>query len=210
MTLSEQQILVVDDDEDVRDSLCALLRSAGFAVRDFSSAHALLAEGPLPGACLIADIRMPDMDGLTMQEELTKRGSRLPVIIVTGHGDVPLAVRAMKAGAVDFIEKPYNDEAILESVRRAIDLKRLAPRLPEEEAASIQLIDGLTPRERDVLEHVIAGRPNKLIAFELGISPRTVEIHRAHLMDKMNAGSLPELVRVAFAAGIVPARGMQD
>lgn len=206
----EQQILIVDDDADVRDSLCALLQSAGFAVRDFASARALLDEENLTGACLIADIRMPDIDGLTMQEELTKRGSVLPVIIVTGHGDVPLAVRAMKAGAVDFIEKPYDDEDLLASVRRAIDTARLVPRLPEVEAASIELIEGLTPRERDVLEHVIAGRPNKLIAFELGISPRTVEIHRAHLMEKMKAGSLPELVRVAFAAGVVPARGMQD
>ena len=210
MTISEQHVLIVDDDDDVRDSLCALLQSAGFAVRDFSSARALLDEEDLTGACLIADIRMPDMDGLTMQEELTKRGSTLPVIIVTGHGDVPLAVRAMKAGAADFIEKPYDDEDLLASVRRAIDLKRLAPRLPEAEAAGIELIDGLTPRERDVLEHVIAGRPNKLIAFELGISPRTVEIHRAHLMEKMKAGSLPELVRVAFAAGVVPARGTQN
>ena len=210
MTISEQHVLIVDDDDDVRDSLCALLQSAGFAVRDFSSARALLDEEDLTGACLIADIRMPDMDGLTMQEELTKRGSTLPVIIVTGHGDVPLAVRAMKAGAADFIEKPYDDEDLLASVRRAVDLKRLAPHLPEAEAAGIELIDSLTPRERDVLEHVIAGRPNKLIAFELGISPRTVEIHRAHLMEKMKAGSLPELVRVAFAAGVVPARGTQN
>tara|TARA_R110000868_G_scaffold242393_1_gene497880 strand:+ start:4511 stop:5143 length:633 start_codon:yes stop_codon:yes gene_type:complete len=209
MTAPEHQILIVDDDADVRDSLCALLMSAGFAVKDFSSARELLAEGELQGSCLIADIRMPDMDGLTMQEELTKRGSTLPVIIVTGHGDVPLAVRAMKAGAVDFIEKPYDDEDLLQSVRRAIEHKRHAPTLPDIEAAGIELIDGLTPRERDVLEHVIAGRPNKLIAFELGISPRTVEIHRAHLMEKMKAGSLPELVRVAFAAGVVPAPGTQ-
>ena len=190
MTAPEQQILIVDDDADVRDSLCALLMSAGFAVRDFSSARDLLAEAELQGCCLIADIRMPDMDGLAMQEELTKRGSLLPVIIVTGHGDVPLAVRAMKAGAVDFIEKPYDDEDLLQSVQRAIEHKRRAPTLPDVEAAGIALIDGLTPRERDVLEHVIAGRPNKLIAFELGISPRTVEI-------------------VAFAAGVVPAPGTQ-
>lgn len=210
MTSHDEQILIVDDDEDVRDSLRALLKSAGFSVRAFASALALLEDGNAVGGCLIADVRMPDMDGLALQEELNKRGSTVPVIIVTGHGDVPLAVRAMKSGAIDFIEKPYDDEVLLESVKRALSVRHSKPTIPKDEAASVLLIDDLTPREREVLEHVIAGRPNKLIAFELGISPRTVEIHRAHLMEKMRARSLPELVRIAFAGGVVPAPGTND
>jgi two-component system response regulator FixJ len=202
---SETKVFIVDDDADVRDSLRALLESADLSVADYGSARAFLA-APAPGAgCLIADIRMPDMDGLELQEELVKRGSGLPVIVVTGHGDVPLAVRAMKAGAVDFIEKPYDDELLLESVRRALDMGIARPKSPEVDPAIAGLIVSLTPREREVLEHLIAGRPNKVVAFKLGISPRTVEIHRAHLMEKMQVRSLPELVRVALAAGVDPA-----
>lgn len=191
----------------MRDLLRALLEFADFSVADYGSAKAFLAApAPAPGAgCLIADIRMPDMDGLELQEELVKRGSGLPVIVVTGHGDVPLAVRAMKAGAVDFIEKPYDDELLLESVRRALDMGGMRPKSPEVDPAIAGLIASLTPREREVLEHLIAGRPNKVVAFKLGISPRTVEIHRAHLMEKMQVRSLPELVRVALAAGVDPA-----
>jgi two-component system response regulator FixJ len=203
---TEITIFIVDDDADVRDSLRALLESADFDVADYDSAKAFLA-APVPrGGCVIADIRMPDMDGLEMQEELAKRNIEVPVIVVTGHGDVPLAVRAMKAGAADFIEKPYDDEVLLGSVRRAL-ASGAAQRKQDVDPATMQLIASLTPREREVLEHLIAGRPNKVIAFELGISPRTVEIHRAHLMDKMRVRSLPELVRVALAAGVVPADG---
>src|SRR5690606_18283282 len=160
---------------------------------------------PGRGACLVADIRMPDMDGLALQEELGRRKIGLPVIIVTGHGDVPLAVRAMKAGAIDFIEKPYDDEQLLASVDRA----RAMSDSQRAEAASAQLagerIAVLTPREREVLVHLVAGQPNKVIAHELGISPRTVEIHRAHLMEKMQARSLSDLVRIAMTAGVLPA-----
>ena len=204
--MPEIPVLIVDDDPDVRESLRALLETYGFAVRDFDSARKILADPKIAeGACLIADIRMPDMDGLQLQEELTKRQIGLPVIVVTGHGDVSLAVRAMKAGAVDFIEKPFDGELMLESVRRAIALSketRSQAALAEAAQSHIAL---LTQRERQVLEHLVAGRSNKVIAYELDISPRTVEIHRAHLMEKMQARSLSELIRMALAAGIAPA-----
>lgn len=196
-------VFIVDDDADVRDSLRALLESAGFAVEDYDSATGFLAGMSLDdGACLVADIRMPDMDGLTLQEELVRRQANLPVIIVTGHGDVPLAVRAMKAGAIDFIEKPYDDELLLSSVRRAREqsLNRQAKSSNAKEAET--RVASLTAREREVLEHLVAGQPNKVIAHELGISPRTVEIHRAHLMEKMQARSLSDLVRLALTAGV--------
>ncbi len=201
--MPDATVFVVDDDADVRDSLRALLEASGFAVEDFDSATAFLDKvSERRGACLVVDVRMPDMDGLTLQEELVKQGVGLPVIIVTGHGDVPLAVRAMKVGAIDFLEKPYDDEKLLASVRRAQEMSE--SRLSE--ASNLQEATGriaaLTPREREVLEHLVAGRPNKVIAHELGISPRTVEIHRAHLMEKMQARSLSDLVRIALTAGI--------
>ena len=204
-----EPILIVDDDADVRDSLRALLESAGFEVRDFDSAKAVLADGGVAkGACLIADIRMPDMDGLTLQEELVRQKIGLPVIIMTGHGDVPLAVRAMKAGAVDFIEKPFDDELLLQSIKQALELRKESrgqASLAQTAAARIAL---LTDRERQVLECLVAGKANKVIAYELDISPRTVEIHRAHVMEKMQARSLSDVVRMALAAGLSPpARG---
>jgi two-component system response regulator FixJ len=201
-------ILIVDDDADVRDSLRALLESAGFEVRDFDCAKAVLAEGALTnGACLIADIRMPDMDGLTLQEELVNRRVGIPVIIVTGHGDVPLAVRAMRAGAVDFIEKPFDDELLLKSIERALQVgKENRNQASFAEAATARVAE-LTDRERQVLERLVAGQPNKVIAYELDISPRTVEIHRAHVMEKMQARSLSDVVRLALAAGVgLPAK----
>ena len=198
-------ILIVDDDADVRDSLRALLESAGFDVRDFDSAKAVLADVTIAqGACLIADIRMPDMDGLALQEELVNRKVGLPVIIVTGHGDVPLAVRAMRAGAVDFIEKPFDDELLLQSINQALQLRKESrgqASLAQTAAARIAL---LTERERQVLECLVAGKANKVIAYELDISPRTVEIHRAHVMEKMQARSLSDVVRLALAAGLSP------
>ncbi|HWI29726.1 MAG TPA: response regulator FixJ [Stellaceae bacterium] len=198
------RIFVVDDDEAVGDSLQLLLQSAGFPrIVVYASAREFLAEAqPSPGECLLLDVRMPDMDGLELQEELNRRGFKLPVIIMTGHGDVPIAVRAMKAGASDFLEKPFSDELLLDCVRRA--RAHAAETLRERDEANEikRRIETLTPRERDVLRGMIAGRPNKLIAHELGISPRTVEIHRARVMDKMEARSLSALVRMALAAGI--------
>lgn len=200
----EPRIFVVDDDEAIRDSLQLLLQSAGFPrIAVYASAREFLAEAkPGPGECLLLDVRMPDMDGLELQEEMNRRGLALPVIVMTGHGDVPIAVRAMKAGASDFLEKPFSDELLLDCVRRA--RAHAAETLRERgDADEIRRrIETLTPRERDVLRGMIAGRPNKLIAHELGISPRTVEIHRARVMDKMAARSLSALVRMALAAGI--------
>jgi two-component system response regulator FixJ len=201
---SEQKIFIVDDDPGVRRSLRALLESANFQVQDFPSAKAFLAGDIKSGSCLIADIRMPEMSGLELQDELIKRGIEMPVIIVTGHGDVPLAVRAMRAGAIDFIEKPFDDEILLASLRKALDVGRFQRNRSAETQQALELISQLTPRERQVLEQLVAGRSNKLAAYELSISPRTIEIHRARIMDKLNARSLSDLVRTALAASSPP------
>ena len=203
--MSDLVVLIVDDDADVRESLRALLESAGYPVREFDNANKVLADSTISqGACLIADIRMPDMDGLQLQEELNRRRIGLPVIIVTGHGDVPLAVRAMKAGAVDFLEKPFDGEFMLDTVRRALALSEQT----RDEAALAQLATSrvalLTPREKQVLEHLVAGHSNKIIAYELAISPRTIEIHRGHLMQKMQARGLSNLIQMALVAGVGP------
>jgi two-component system response regulator FixJ len=199
--MADEIVFVVDDDADARDSLCALLESAGVAAEAHASARDFLgAYRPGRPACLIADIRMPDMDGLELQEELNRRNAGLPVIVVTGHADVPLAVRAMKAGAVDLIEKPFDDVLLLATVKRALAQAQGA----REQAAAVEAakarIASLSARERQVLEFLVAGQPNKIIAFELGISPRTVEVYRANVMTKMQAGSLSELVRMALTA----------
>jgi two-component system response regulator FixJ len=197
----EQLVFVVDDDGDVRDSLQVLLEAADFKVRSFGSAKAFLEDEDARHGCLIADIRMPDMSGLELQEEIIRRKMELAVIVMTGHGDVPLAVRAMKAGAIDFLEKPFDDETMLASVRRALVAGSQARSRSAETRAARELLATLTPRERSVLDKLVQGRSNKITAHELGISPRTVEIHRAHIMDKMEASSLSDLVRVVLMAG---------
>ncbi len=195
----EETVFVVDDDADVRDSLASLLSSANFRVETFDSARAFLSSDALSRqGCLVADVRMPDMDGLELQEELGRRKSKLPVIIITGHGDVPLAVRAMKAGAVDFLEKPFEEERLLTSIRRAYAAGSAAQSQAKAVEAVSARIAQLTGREREVLSLVVAGRANKEIARALNISPRTVEIHRAHVMEKMEADSLAELVRLTM------------
>jgi len=191
---------VVDDDADVRDSLRALLESHEYAVETYDSAKSFLRSLNPAGNCAIVDIRMPEMDGLELQSEMARTGIDLPVIVITGHGDVPLAVRAMKAGAADFVEKPFSDDVLLDSIRRALRIGHQARVRRAEVAAARSLIAALTPRERNVLDRLIAGRSNKATASELGISPRTIEIHRAHIMDKMNARSLSDLVRIALIA----------
>ena len=202
---NETPIFVVDDDDAVRDSLKALLEAEGLSVETYASGQAFLdSYDPSRRACLLLDVRMPDMTGLELQQKLAARPHKLSIIIITGHGDVPMAVKAMKAGAVDFIEKPYSDGTILESVNDA--LQSGAPgagkgTAGEETAARIAL---LSRRERQVLDQLIIGQQNKMIAYELGISPRTVEIHRARVMAKMQAKSLSQLVRMALTAGIDP------
>jgi two-component system, LuxR family, response regulator FixJ len=198
--MNEEYVFVVDDDADIRDSMRLLLEVVGFKVRNYTSARQFLDDDSPKQGCLVADIRMPDMSGLELQEEVAKRHLDLPVIIMTGHGDVPLAVRAMKAGAVDFLEKPFDDEKMLSSVRRALEIGSRARSRNAEAIAAKSLLASLTPRERGVLDKLVQGRSNKVVAYELGISPRTVEIHRAHIMGKMEASSLSDLVRVVLAA----------
>ena len=198
--MSDEYVFVVDDDADIRDSMRLLLEVAGFKVRSYTSARQFLDDEASRHGCLVADIRMPDMSGLELQEEVARRHLDLPVIIMTGHGDVPLAVRAMKAGAVDFLEKPFDDEKMLSSVRRALEIGSRARSRNAEVITAKNLLASLTPRERGVLDKLVQGRSNKVVAFELGISPRTVEIHRAHIMGKMEASSLSDLVRMVLAA----------
>lgn len=190
---------VIDDDEAVRHSLGFLFESAGLAVRSHASAEAFLAIAPrLTAGCVLTDVRMPGMDGLTLQRKLAELGVCLPVIVMTGHGDVPIAVQALKAGALDFIEKPFDDETLLAAVQAALDTdRRTRARQVERDAIAARLAS-LTPRERQVLDGLVAGQPNKAIAHDLGASPRTIEVHRARVMEKMGARSLSELVRMAL------------
>ena len=198
-------VYIVDDDDAVRHSLSVLLESKAYIVRSFGSAPEFLAAAPsLPVGCLIADIRMPEMDGLELQQRLIERSLHFPMIVITGHGDVPLAVRAMKAGAIDFIEKPFASEAILDSLAAAVVHLATPHEQDPMRAAAAAKLALLSPREREVLEGLLAGLPNKSIAYDLAISPRTVEIHRARAMDKMGARSLSELIRLTLAAGVRP------
>ncbi len=201
----EHLVYVVDDDEAVRESLSALLEAKSYTVRSFALARDFLAAAAtLRPGCLVADIRMPEMDGLELQRQLAARAFNFPLIVITGHGDVPLAVRAMKAGAIDFIEKPFAADAILAGVEAALArLTRTGEDDPMAATAAARLA-ALSPREREVLEGLLTGLPNKSIAYDLAISPRTVEIHRARVMDKMGARSLSELIRMSLAAGLQP------
>ncbi|MBV9813912.1 MAG: response regulator transcription factor [Acetobacteraceae bacterium] len=197
---------LVDDDEAVRRSLALLLASHGYASELYASAEAFLAAtGRIKPGCMIVDIRMSGMDGLELQEELNRRGFKMPMIIVTGHGDVGLAVRAMKAGAIDFVEKPYTESDLVRAVNEALARFEDDQQQQQQVAAAEARVALLTARERDVLALLCGGRPNKVIAHELGISPRTVEIHRANVMEKLDARSLAEAVRVALSAGFAVA-----
>lgn len=193
----QQTVFVVDDDQAARESLRWLLESVGQLVQCHSSAREFLDsyDGSVPG-CLVLDVRMPGMSGLELQNHLLERGWCLPVIVVTGHGDVPMAVRAMKAGAVDFLQKPYNDQTLLDRIQLALDLCRQRRRSHSELSQIRSNCEQLTPREREVAELVVAGKANKVIAIELGLSPKTIEVHRANVMFKMQANSLSELVQM--------------
>jgi two-component system, LuxR family, response regulator FixJ len=193
---------VIDDDEAVRQSLEFLLRTAGMRARTYESASAFLDALPaIEAGCVITDVRMPGISGIELLKRLGEMHVQLPVIVITGHGDVPLAVEAMKNGAVDFLEKPYEDELLLGSVRAALDRAHQSAARDARRADVEARLATLTNREREVLDGLVAGKPNKIIAFDLAISPRTVEIYRANVMTKMAAASLSELVRMALLSG---------
>ena len=196
-------IYLVDDDELVRRSISFMLKTSGFAVRAYGSGIDFLKDAKtLDPGCILLDIRMPDMDGLEVQRELAARGVAMPVVVLTGHGDVATAVEAMKNGASDFIEKPFEKAVLLEAIERATErLARADESAASERDAKVR-IAALTPRERDVLRELARGHPNKTIAYDLGISPRTVEVHRANVMTKLGVRSLSEALRIAFAARI--------
>jgi len=195
---------VIDDDDAVRESLSFLLRTARMEVRTYESAAAFLSGlANVRSGCIITDVRMPEISGVDLLRRLKELGVGIPVIVITGHGDVQLAVEAMKIGAVDFIEKPFDDELLLTAVKSALNRSGKDARQQAERADLHDKLSVLSTREREVLEGLVAGKPNKIIAFDLGISPRTVEIYRAHVMTKMDAGSLSELVRMALIAGLL-------
>lgn len=202
-------VYVVDDDEAVRDSLQWLLEGKDYRVRCFDSAESFLARfDPREVACLIADIRMDGMSGLELQDKLLERKSPLPIVFITGHGDVPMAVNSMKKGAMDFIEKPFKEDALVALVERMLDQARSAFSHSQEAASREALLSRLTTREAQVLERIVAGRLNKQIADDLGISIKTVEAHRANVMEKLNANTVADLLKIALAASSqAPATG---
>jgi two-component system response regulator FixJ len=201
---AEPTIYVVDDDEGVRLGLSALLEAQGYAVKTLESGEALLACLPAaPAGCAILDVRMPGMSGLDVQRELQRRNLALPVVVITGHGDIPLAVAALKAGAVDFLEKPFDAPALLAAVEEGL---RRSPAAPTPDRLELESrVEQLTPREREVMDLVVAGHMNKVIAHRLQIAVRTVEIHRARVMRKTGARNLSELVRMAIELERPPA-----
>jgi two-component system response regulator FixJ len=202
---------VIDDDEAVRESLAFLLRANQIEVQTYESGTVFLGAVPhLKAGCVVTDVRMPEISGIELLRRLQELKIFLPVIVITGHGDVPLAVEAMKFGAADFLEKPFDDEILLAAVRSALNRQDSEGKRQAERAAIDDRLAALSNREREVLEGLVAGRANKQIAFDLGISPRTVEIYRANLMTKMQAASLSELVRMALTAGILSAASRSD
>lgn len=203
MGSNSRTVYVVDDDEAFRRSVGFALRTSGYNVEPFASGIEILkAARKLSPGCILLDIRMPDIDGLEVQRTLREQGVALPIIIMTGHGDVGVAVQAMKAGAVDFIEKPFERTVLLSAVEKGFERIENAGRAGARAAEAELRLGALTAREKDVLVGLAKGFPNKTIAFDLGISPRTVEIHRANLMTKLGVASLSEALRVAFAAGL--------
>jgi two-component system, LuxR family, response regulator FixJ len=191
---------IVDDDPAIRDSLGLLLEASGFDVRTYDSAKAFLVAPRGLSGCVLMDVRMPEIDGLELQQRLNELGIHLPVIVMTGQGDVPLAVRAMKAGAVDFLEKPFDDTALLNAVRLALKESQRLQRLDAVAADAAKRLATLTPREHEVLDLLVSGLSNKAVANKLGASPRTIEVHRARVLEKLQVHSLPELVRLVMAA----------
>ena len=203
----EPVIYVIDDDDAVRQSLEFLLKTAKLEVRSFDSAKAFLDVLPVQTGCIITDVRMPDITGIDLLNKIKEMKLDLPVIVITGHGDIALAVEAMKIGAADFLEKPFDDDLLLAAVRSALSKEADAAKRKAENAEIYDKLAALSNRERQVLEGLVAGKANKVIAFDLGISPRTVEIYRANVMTKMAANSLSDLVRMAMMAGILEDSG---
>ena len=207
-------IFIVDDDPSVRKSLTRVMTSAGYAVEAFASAREFLAREPFVGpCCVVLDIRMPGLTGLDLQQALAGAGHRMPIVFITGHGDIPMSVKAMKGGAVDFLTKPFDVENLLEAIERAV--KKDVKDLSEEgrTAEVLERVKQLTARETEVFALVVTGMLNKQIAGELGIAEKTVKVHRARVMEKMKAGSVAELVRLADRAGVIvpkPAKGSRD
>jgi two-component system response regulator FixJ len=204
--MSDKTVIhIVDDDAAMRDSLAFLLDVNGFKPLVYDSANAFVARSaPGPGAldCIVSDIRMPGMNGIELVRKLRSEGATCPVILITGHGDVALAVEAMKAGAADFIEKPFDDEALLGAIRAALEARPVAQGDSNARKEAEARLAELSPRERDVLQGLVAGKINKVIAHDLNISPRTVEVYRANLMAKTGVRSMSELMRIALAAGL--------
>jgi two-component system, LuxR family, response regulator FixJ len=201
---STDLVHVIDDDEAVRQSLAFLLSTAHIGVRTYESAAAFLSALPdAHSGCVVTDVRMPDMSGIDLLRRLKQLNVALPVIVITGHGDVQLAVEAMKIGAVDFIEKPFDDETLLAAIKSALGRWQKDSKQESERARLAEKLATLSSRERDVLNGLVAGKPNKVIAFDLGISPRTVEIYRANVMTKTGASSLSDLVRMALVVGLM-------
>jgi len=200
-TTEKSTVYIVDDDQAIRHAMELLMRSVGLDYEIFHSADDFLSNHSNDRAgCLVLDIRMPGLGGLELQEKLNDTGSTLPIIFITGHGDVPMAVEAMQKGAVDFIQKPFRDQELLDRVSEALTTDQERRSAREEKAEVLSRIEKLTNRERQVLDLVVTGKPNKVIAYELGVSQRTVEIHRARVMEKMQAKSLADLVRMHLAS----------
>jgi two-component system response regulator FixJ len=200
--MSVAQVHVIDDDSAVRDSLVFLLDSADLPAVSYDGAAAFLRVAGEARGCVITDVRMPDMDGLELTRRLKALGVDLPIIVMTGHADVPMAVEAMKSGVADFIEKPFDDDMLLSAVKRALASRSEFESRRSEQSVAVRALASLSPRERQVMEGLVAGKANKVIAYDLAISPRTVEIYRAHVMTKTGAKSLSELVRMALTAGL--------
>ena len=192
-------VFIVDDDEAVRSSLRLLLKSVGLVPSALASAREFLDKyDPAQPGCLVLDVRMPEMSGLELQEQLNLKGAVLPVIFITGHGDVPMAVEAMQAGACDFLQKPFRDQDLIDRIQRALDKDRTNRAALNERTLIRERLQSLTPREREVLAMVTSGKANKVVAADLGVSQRTIEIHRARVMEKMSAASLAQLVRMVM------------
>ncbi|THD56394.1 response regulator FixJ [Phenylobacterium sp.] len=200
---NSSEVYIVDDDEAIRRSLAFLLRAGGLRSRTFESAVAFLEEArDLAGGCVITDVRMPGLDGVELVRRLSQERLPLTCVVITGHGDISLAVEAMKAGAVDFIEKPFKDEVLLAAVNKALNSDDRVRQDEQSRLTYQSAFAGLSKREREVLEQVVVGKTSKIIAYDLGISPRTVEVYRAGMMMKTGAKSLSELVRMALLAGL--------